>query len=76
MTKKFRPLVQVVIAIHRYERPIERAVARTIWLPCTDPDLHRWYSFAGWPTKYRPGGRHRPLRNRHGLRRLLPKRGR
>ena len=25
VTKKFRPLVQVVIAIHRYERPIERA---------------------------------------------------
>ena len=30
MTKKFRPLVQVVIAIHRYERPIERAVASVV----------------------------------------------
>ena len=28
MTKK--PLVQVVIAIHRYERPIERAVASVV----------------------------------------------
>ena len=30
MTKKFRPLVQVVIATHRYERPIERAVASVV----------------------------------------------